>query len=290
MIYLAKTIKFGPAGSSESFYEQGNTSSLQMPEWLNKMGLNAFEYQCGRGVKISAESAVRLGELAIHNGITLSIHSPYFINISTPEPEKYEKSMGYIMQTLEAAKNMRAERIVVHMGSFKGSTRPEAVERSKVFVRDLLNRQKDMGFDGVTICIETMGKINQMGTLEETLDVCSIDDSLLPTIDFGHLNARTNGGMSSEADFSAALDMMENVLGSDRTKVFHSHFSKIEYTQKGGEVKHLTFEDTLYGPDFEPLANQLVKRGLTPVIICESAGTQAEDALRMKQIYESIKK
>lgn len=286
---MAKTIKFGPAGSSESFYEQGHTSSLEMPEWLNKMGLNAFEYQCGRGVKISSESATRLGELAIHNGITLSIHSPYFINISTLEPEKYEKSMGYIMQTLEAAKYMRADRIVVHMGSFKGSTRPEAVERSKVFVKDLLERQKENELGGVTICLETMGKINQMGTLEETLEVCSIDDSLLPVIDFGHLNARTNGKMSTEEDFSAALDMLENVLGKDRAKVFHSHFSKIEYTEKGGEVKHLTFEDTDYGPDFEPLANQLVKRGLTPTIICESAGTQAEDALYMKNVYEKIK-
>jgi len=118
--------------------------------------------------------------------------------------------------------------------------------------------------------------------------VCAIDDRLLPTIDFGHLNARTNGQMMTEADFAAALDMMENIIGSDRTKVFHSHFSKIEYTQKGGEVKHLTFEDATFGPDFEPLANQLVKRGLTPVIICESAGTQAEDALYMKQAYEKL--
>jgi len=285
---MAAAIKFGPAGSPESFYDQGHTSSLEMPQWLNEMGLNAFEYQCGRGVKISSESATRLGELAIHNGIALSVHSPYFINISTMEPDKYENSMNYIMQTLTAAKYMRAERIVVHMGSFKGSTREEAVERSKVFVRDLLNRQTENGLDGITICLETMGKINQMGTLGETLEVCAIDDRLLPTIDFGHLNARTNGQMMTEADFAAALDMMENIIGSDRTKVFHSHFSKIEYTQKGGEVKHLTFEDATFGPDFEPLANQLVKRGLTPVIICESAGTQAEDALYMKQAYEKL--
>ncbi len=285
---MAKTIKFGPAGSPESFYDAGHTSSLEMPQWLNEMGLDAFEYQCGRGVKISNESATRLGELAIHHGIELSVHSPYFINISTMEPDKYENSMNYIMQTLTAAKAMRAGRIVVHMGSFKGSTREEAVERSKVFVRDLLNRQTENGLDGITICLETMGKINQMGTLEETLDVCSIDERLLPTIDFGHLNARTGGQMMTEADYSAALDTMVNIIGIDRAKVFHSHFSKIEYTQKGGEVKHLTFDDTAYGPTFEPLANQLVKRGFAPTIICESAGTQAEDALYMKQAYNAL--
>ncbi|MDD4689287.1 MAG: TIM barrel protein [Eubacteriales bacterium] len=285
---MAQTIKFGPAGSPESFYDQGYKSSLEMPQWLKEMGLNAFEYQCGRGVKISSESAVRLGELAIHNGIALSVHSPYFTNISTMEPEKYENSMKYIMQTLEAAKYMRAQRIVLHMGSFKGSTREEAVERSKIFVKDLLVRQEENDYDDITVCLETMGKINQMGTLAETLEVCAIDDRLLPTIDFGHLNARTNGQMTTEAEFSATIDMIENMLGHDRAKIFHSHFSKIEYTENGGEVKHLTFEDTQYGPDFEPLANQIAKRGLTPVFICESAGTQAEDALYMKNVYERI--
>lgn len=285
---MVKNIKFGPAGSSESFYDDGNTSSLQMPEWLKQKGLNAFEYQCGRGVKISQESAERLGQLAVHNGIYLSVHSPYFINISTPEPEKYEKSIGYIMQTSEAAKAMRAERIVVHMGSFKGMTRGEAVERSKAFIKDVLGRMDEAGYGDIQLCLETMGKINQMGTLEEVMEVCKTDERLLPTIDFGHLNSRMNGAIKTEDDYKRIIDTMENEIGSDRTKVFHAHFSKIEYTANGGEVKHLTFEDEAYGPEFEPLANQLVKRKLTPVIICESAGTQAEDAVYMMQAYNRL--
>ena len=72
--------------------------------------------------------------------------------------------------------------------------------------------------------------------------------------------------------------------------MFHSHFSKIEYSEKGGEVKHLTFDDTVFGPDFEPLAELIYKKGLTPVIICESAGTQGFDALYMKDCYERMGK
>ena len=72
--------------------------------------------------------------------------------------------------------------------------------------------------------------------------------------------------------------MIYKSLGSWRAANFHCHFSKIEYT-KGGERKHLTFEDEKYGPQFEPLAAVIIKHSLTPVIICESAGTQAEDAL-----------
>ena len=89
--------------------------------------------------------------------------------------------------------------------------------------------------------------------------------------------------------FAALLDLLENRLGSQRAKNFHAHFSKIEYG-KGGEVKHLTFEDTEYGPDFAPLAKLLAERGLSPRIICESAGTQAEDAAAMKQEYLSFLK
>ena len=66
----------------------------------------------------------------------------------------------------------------------------------------------------------------------------------------------------------------------------HCHFSKIEYTD-AGEKRHLTFADTVYGPDFEPLAEALVKDGLCPRIISESAGTMAEDALAMQKAYQS---
>ena len=80
---------------------------------------------------------------------------------------------------------------------------------------------------------------------------------------------------------------IKNQLGEYRFKNFHSHFSKIEYTT-GGEKRHLTFEDTVYGPDFEPLMELVYKYGLSPTFVCESAGTQAEDAKAMKDYYLSL--
>ena len=133
-----------------------------------------------------------------------------------------------------------------------------------------------------------MGKINQLGNLEEVLELCSLDDRLLPTIDFGHLNARTLGGLKDYESFLAIFDAIENKLGFDRLKVFHSHFSHIEYT-KGGEKKHLTFEDDVFGPDFSYVAEIVYKKNLSPTFICESAGTQVEDSLTMKNILKSIK-
>ena len=76
-------------------------------------------------------------------------------------------------------------------------------------------------------------------------------------------------------------------LGYDRVKHFHVHFSKIMYGGKG-EIKHLTFADDIYGPEFEPLAIALKDLKLEPYIVSESDGTQAEDAATMKEIYNSI--
>ncbi len=112
-----------------------------------------------------------------------------------------------------------------------------------------------------------------------------MDQRFLPCIDFGHLNARTLGRMSTREDFAAALDMVENKLGRERAGRFHSHFSKIEYTSSGGEKRHLTFADTQYGPDCEPLMELIAQRGYHPTFICESAGTQTEDAATMQTIY-----
>ncbi len=281
---------FGPAGNSESFAQMGYKTSLDIPEYLVKMELDAYEYQCGRGVKISKESATKFGEVAKANKIKLSLHAPYYISLSSTEKEKRDNSINYIVDSAKAADAMGANRIIVHSGSCSKISREEALELAKDTILRSLQTLDDMGLSHITVCPETMGKINQLGTLEEVIELCKLDERLIPCIDFGHLNSRTLGGMSKTEHFENALNLIENGLGSDRLKVFHSHFSKIEYTASGGEKCHLTFEDTTYGPDFEPLCELIVKKNLTPTFICESAGTQAEDAKYMKELYWSMLK
>jgi len=280
-------VKFGTAGSPERFYDEGHKSTIEIPQWLSENNLDAFEVQCGRGVKFSKESAQRLGENASHYNIALSVHSPYYINISTKESEKRENGFRYIMETAEFARIIRAERIVVHMGSFMNATRLEALELSKDFMRECLERLDKADLGDIHLCPETMGKINQMGTVDEVLGLCRIDERLIPTIDFGHVNSREQGSLKTLADYDNILNNIENKLGNERLKKLHVHFSKIEYT-KGGEKKHLTLSDEQFGPPFEPLAEAMVKRNLSPVIICESDGTQADDAMKMKQIWSDF--
>jgi len=280
---------FGVAGNSDSFYKDGHKASEEMPLWLKNFGLDAYEYQCGNGVRCGQATALKIAENAKQNNIIMSVHSPYYINLATSEEEKRLSSVNYILQSAQLVKYLGGERVVVHCGALCKLTRQEAVEYAKKTLKLARAKMIEEGFENIRLCIETMGKINQLGDLDEVMELCKIDDSFLPCIDFGHLNARTLGGYKTVADFERIFDAIKNELGTDRENCFHSHFSKIEYT-KGGEKKHLTFEDKQYGPDFEPVAEIIYKRNLSPTIICESAGTQAEDSLTMKNIYNMLKK
>ncbi len=277
---------FGPAGIGDLFYENGHKSSEEMPEFLKNYGLDAYEYQCGNGVRVGEETAKKIGLAAKNNNIVMSLHSPYYINLANPDEEKRKNSINYIIQSMIAIKAMGGNRVVVHSGALQKMTREEALSHAIKTVKMAILEADALNFSDIHMCIETMGKINQLGNLDEVLEICSLDDRLLPTIDFGHLNARTLGGLNSYESFLEIFNKIENKLGLDRLKIFHSHFSKIEYT-KGGEKKHLTFEDTVFGPDFSYVAEIIYKKNLSPTIICESAGTQIEDSLTMKNILIS---
>jgi deoxyribonuclease-4 len=177
---------------------------------------------------------------------------------------------------------MGAKRVVVHMGT-GGADRDAALCNTLACLPELTGIASAAG---VTLCLETMGRASQLGTLEEVLAVCRTDARLMPCVDFGHLYARSLGERYTTAeDYAAALDAVEATLGIERAQALHIHFSRISYT-KAGESKHLTFADTEAGPPHEPLMALLAERGYAPTVICESRGTQDADALRMRDAYE----
>lgn len=272
---------FGPGGNSDSFTAEGNKSTVQAPGWVKRRGLDAYEYEAGRGVNAGEDALRKIGEKAREHGILMSLHAPYFISLSGTDPEKRLKSVEYIQKSLWAAELLYADTIVIHCGGASGRDRREAMELSKDTLRHVIEA---VGDTKIHLGIETMGKQNQLGTLEEVLELCAVDPHYYPVVDFGHLNARNVGGYYTDVDsYRRTFDTIANAMGDDVARYLHCHFSKIEYTS-AGEKRHLTFADDLFGPAFEPLAEAIVREGLCPRIICESDGTQAEDALFMKQL------
>ncbi len=280
-------IKFGPSGNSIAFSEAGNTKSEQSAIWVKNMGLKCFEYSFGRGVNMSDERAISIGKAFNEAGVEISVHAPYYINLANPEEENAVKSFNYILQSAQKVKLMAGKRVVFHPASQGKMKREQAVALTIERLKTLRNMVYEMGLDDLIYCPETMGKLGQIGTIEEVIEFCKIDKIYTPAVDFGHVNAREFGSLKTEQDYLDRLNYMIDNLGYDRMKHFHIHFSKIEYSAKG-EVRHLTFEDNRFGPDYEPMISAIKKLNLEPFIVCESAGTQDKDALKMQKTYYGI--
>lgn len=279
--------RFGTAGLADS-YAVKKFDPAAIAAYTAGFGLTAFEYQCGRGVRLAHDKAHALGEACAARCIALSVHAPYYISMSSLEEDKRLHSIDYLLQSCALVKALGGKRVIFHSGSCGKQSREEALEKALDTMERAVKACDEAGYGDCILCPETMGKVNQLGTLDEVLALCGVDERITPCIDFGHLNARTLGGIQSKADYAAILDRMAEALGDERARRFHVHFSRIEYS-KGGEKRHWTFAETQFGPEPQPLMELLAERGLAPVVICESAGTQAEDACTMQQMYRAAR-
>ena len=170
---------FGPAGNAENFPYK---SSADAPRWLAEIGLDCYEYQCGKGVHVGEATARTVGLAAAEHGIVLSLHAPYFINLANPDPDALQKTIGYITGACLVADWMGASRVVIHSGALMKRTRREAQDIALRSLKEVIAACDGAGFGHITLCPETMGKINQLGDLDEVLELCTVDERLLPCV------------------------------------------------------------------------------------------------------------
>ena len=279
-------LRIGPSGNSESFYASGRKHTYQEAEYLSELGLNAFEYSFGRGVSISDETAGKINAEFKKRDIAISVHAPYYTNFANPDPEMISKSIGYILQSVAACGKLGGERVVFHPAACGKATRIDAVNATKRNLELLAKACADNSIVGYKLCAETMGKLNQIGAVEEVVDFCLIDDIFYPCFDFGHINSYMRGGLKTKDDYRRILDYTIDKLGFEKASVMHVHFSKIQYGDKG-EIRHLTFAEDKYGPDYAPLAELFDEYKMSPYVICESSGTMSDDALAMKNMHKN---
>ena len=181
-------ILFGPSGNSENFFNAGLKTSEQSAVWVKNMGLDAFEYSFGRGVLMSEEKAISIGKAFKENGVKISVHAPYYINFANSDNEMIEKSIGYVIKSAEMVKLMGGERIIFHPATQGKDDRQVAVNRAIDNLKKLTQVIYNLDMQDLTYCPETMGKLGQIGTIEEVTEMCKIDKIYVPTLDFGHIN------------------------------------------------------------------------------------------------------
>ncbi|WP_449462849.1 TIM barrel protein [Tardisphaera miroshnichenkoae] len=269
--------RFGTAGIPSEY--RGRTSGVVA--FLASLGLDAFEYEAVRGVRISDEEAKALGEQARKYGVKLSMHAPYYVNLGSSDPKIWEESLQRVRQALHALEVAGGEVVVVHPGYY-GSSPKEA--KANVF-KAISSLQ---GQAQVKLGLETMGRLSQIGSLEEVVDIsASFPSFVIPVIDWAHLEARSLGHMRSKEDVENVLDYLDARLGNREMAELHCHFSKMEFSSKG-EVRHHNLDEEGFYPDFSVVAEAFVERGHpSPTFIAETSNT-AKDALAMKETFSRL--
>jgi len=256
-------IRLGPAGSPMK-------STLEGLGYIKKIGLSAMEVEFTYGVRMQNELAEEIGKLAEKLDIKLSVHAPYYINLASAEKQKIGASKKRILDSCERAHYLKASHVVFHAGFYgklKENECYEMIKKEVIEMQDIIKENKWK----TELAPETTGKKSQFGSLSEILKLkdeikCNI------CVDFAHLHARDN-----TINYPSAFDQLSGL------RHVHSHFSGIEFTDKG-ERRHLIMERN----DFLPLAKEILKRKTDITIICESPVTW-EDSLKMKSIIESLK-
>jgi len=244
---------FGTGGTPHSARTQTTISGI---ECIAELGLGCTEIEFVQGVKMGEAGARLVAEAAAKQGIKLSAHAPYFINLNAHEPEKIRSSQGRLLQTARIAALCGAESIVFHPAFYLGDSPEKAYNTVKQSLEETLSQLKREN-NRVWIRPETMGKASQFGTVEEILDLCTELEGLAP-----------------ERLGKAALDNM------------HIHASGIAYGGKG-ELKHLNLKES----DFQyiELLRALKDYDIKGLVICESPNLE-EDALLLQATYNTLLK
>lgn len=232
-------LRFGTVGSPQTTPTSGTPAAIRH---IRELGLGHLEIAWVQSVRVSDETCAAIKAASVENGVSLSIHAPYYINLNSQTAELMLKSDERLLTAARKGFLAGAYDIVFHPGSYH-SQPPELVyERAKQKLIELTGILSEEGVD-VTLRPETMGKGAMFGTLDEVLELSRDVPGVLPCVDWAHLHARTgDGSFNSYDEFADALGRMRDALDDEGLKRVHFHLSGIAYTPKG-EKMHLPLNE-----------------------------------------------
>jgi deoxyribonuclease-4 len=277
--------RFGPAGVPPLFRFM-KAALTDVPKLLREEGLDAFEYeavQWGKKPQMRKEEAQKLRLEAEHNDVWLSLHGSYFINFCG-EIAIVEASKQRLTACATAAEWMGAHVVVFHPGVYGKRSPVEALKTCSKALGEVVENMLSLGIRNVRIGPETMGRTYQLGSLDETLNLCERVERTQVVVDWSHLHARDKGRFRTYEDFRKVIELIENRLGTEAVENLHCHFTAIEFGEKG-ERRHRTLQELRYGPNFRLLAKVIAEFKLKPVIISESPMLDI-DAMKMRDLLQ----
>jgi len=270
---------FGTGGAPHSSDTQSTIDGIRR---ISELGLGCMEIEFVQGVRMGEAGARLVAETAAKEGVRLSAHAPYFINLNAREPEKVRASQGRLLQAARIGSVCGAESIVFHAAFYLGDSPEEAYNRVKQYLAEVMHQLKREN-NRVWMRPEVAGKGSQFGTIEEIINLSTEMEGVAPCVDFAHWHART-GEFNSYNEFASILALIRERLGKAALDNMHIHLSGIRYGDKG-ERNHLNLKES--DLQYVELLQALRDYEAKGLVICESTNLE-EDALLLQQSYNAL--
>jgi deoxyribonuclease-4 len=270
---------FGTGGAPHSSKTESTIDGIKR---IAELGLGCMEIEFVQGVRMGEAAARLVAETAAREGVRLSAHGPYFINLNAREPEKITASQGRILQTARIAAICGAESIIFHAAYYLGDPLEKTYSAVKKYLGEVMNQLKREN-NRVWVRLEVMGKPSQFGTIDEVLRLCTELEGVGIGMDFAHWHARS-GRANSYPEFTSVLQQIGQRLGKQALENMHIHVSGIAYGEKG-ERKHLNLPESDF--KYAELLKAFKDYDVKGIVICESPNLE-EDALLLQGTYNKL--
>jgi deoxyribonuclease-4 len=242
---------------------------------LLERGYAACEIDFESGFWMDYDFARRLGEVARENDVALSVHAPLFGFMGHLEASgrKWSSAVGALDRSAGIAAACGAAPVVFHPGFLLNRSREDALDSVVEQLRILRERLEEKG-RGVPFGVEVMGRVRDLGSLDDVLAIAERVRWVRPVLDFAHMHATSDGAYLDVAPFAEALARADAVLEPEAP--FHIHFSDIQYANRN-ETKHLPYgQGTLRA---EPLRDALARFERPATVISESPDEESTHAI-----------
>ena len=272
-----KQLFFGTAGIPISTEPHNTANGIRR---VKELGLGVMELEFVHSVNISKEKAPDMKDVMKKEGVLLTCHGQYYINLNSKEKAKLEASKKRIINAATIANLCGAHSVTFHPAFFMGMENEKVYSNVKKAMKEILKVLKD---DGNTIRIspETTGKPTQFGSYKDLLRMSEELENVAPCFDFSHIYARTNGRYNTTEEFREILSDVEKSLGKEGLHNMHIHLSGIAYGPKG-EKNHLILKEC--DLNYKHLLKVWKEFKIKGCVICESPNIE-DDALLLKKTY-----
>ena len=265
---MPSTLRFGPARVPSHESPEAAVAALQAS------GFTACEIDFEGRFWMDYAFAERFGELCRDAGIALSVHAPIAGFMGHAERgKKLNMAIGMLDHSAGIAVAAGAAPVVFHPGFLLGRTREQAIDAVCEQLGELRLRLEQKG-RAVPFGIEVMGRVRELGSLEDVVAIATRVEWVRPVLDFAHMHATSDGAFTSVEPFAEALELADGAI--EPGAPFHIHFSDIQFANRN-ETKHLPYgEGTLRA---EHLRDALALQARPATVISEAPDPESTAAI-----------